>query len=208
MFGGLMLLATGASLGLHALSGLGMATYVAGLGFFGLFVRDILAVPRRRNVPTAALHLVGALLWGVLTSIALVVAFSFDEPSLIRNLIVVGGAGGFVFQALLGAWSFLLPSTRPPDPERRRRELIAMELGGRAQVTAYNVGLLAILIGLVGDVGISSAGIVLVWCAASMAIAKTWTFPRLARLPRVVTRSERWWAPPEQTPPEQRSPSI
>jgi hypothetical protein len=140
-----------------------------------------------------------ALGWCVLTSVALVGVLGISHASSARDLLVVGGAAGFVFQALLGAWSFLLPSTRPPDPQRRRAELVAMELGGKAQVVAYNVGLVLVLIGLRTGADVSLAGITLTWCAAVWAIAKTWSFPLLARLRSVGELSERWWAPPEST---------
>jgi nitrite reductase (NO-forming) len=198
MFGGLMVLATGASIDQPLIGGLGMVAYVLGLARFGLYVRAMLSIPRRRRVPTAALHLIAALGWCVVTSVALAAMLLLDDPSETRDLLVVGGAGGFVFQALLGAWSFLLPSTRPPDPERRRRELIAMEVGGRTQVIAFNVGLALVLGGLVTESDISHAGIVVLWSTALWTLAKTWTFPWIARLPSVGTRSRAWWAPPEQ----------
>ncbi|HEU4481172.1 MAG TPA: hypothetical protein VFS18_04740, partial [Actinomycetota bacterium] len=197
MFGGLMALSTAASLGLDAFAALGMVFYVGGLAAFGVYVRRTLEVPRRRKVPTAALHLIAAIAWSAATSLVLVVSLAASEVSLTRDVLVVGGAGGFVFQALLGAWSFLLPSTRPPGAERRRSELTAMEILGRPQVIAYNVGLVAILIGLQTDIDISLVGIMVAWSAAAWAMCKAWFFPMLAGVPSVQARGERWWAPPE-----------
>ena len=197
MFGGLMVLSTGASADAAPVAVAGMALYVAGLIVFAIYVRQILVIPRRRKVPTAALHLISALAWCGVTSLALTASFARSDPSLARDVLVVGGAGGFVFQAIIGAWSFLLPSTRAPIPERRRRELTAMELLGRPQVVAYNAGLVAIIVGLRTDIDISLLGNILAWIAAAWAIAKSWSFPRLGTLPSVRRRSEHWWAPPE-----------
>ena len=197
MFGGLTVLASGASIDIAWLAATGLVLYAVGLGLFATYVVQTLAVQSRRAIPAAALHLVAALVWLALTTVMLVVGFAAGDAAVVRDVVVVGGAGGVVFQALMGAWSFLLPSTRPPVPERRRRELMAMEIGARPQVIAYNAGLIAILVGLRTAIDISLIGIVLAWAAAAWVIAKTWTFPLLATLPSVAERSDRWWAPPE-----------
>lgn len=198
MFGGLTVLATGNSIGFGPLAGVGMASYAAGLATFAVYVRKVLATPRRRQVPTAALHLVAALAWLGFTALSLVVVSTTTDHTALRDLVVVGGAGGFAFQAVLGAWSFLLPSTRAPLPELRRRELVAMELGGRAQVIVYNIGLVAVLVGLRSGINSALVGTVCVWSAAAWALAKSWGFPLLASMPTVRERSERWWAEPER----------
>jgi hypothetical protein len=71
-----------------------------------------------------------------------------------------------------------------------------MELGGRAQVIAYNLGAVVALIGLRTEINVALIGIVATWMAAAWALAKTWTFPLLARLRLVHRWSERWWAAP------------
>ena len=197
MFGGLSAFATGASLDLNWFSALGMASYALGLVVLGAYMRKVLGTPRRRRFPTAGLHLVGALVWLGVTTAALVVTAAIGDQSAIRHFVVVGGAAGFAFQALLGAWSFLLPSTRAPIPERRRRELVTMEVGGRAQVIVYNIGLLAILIGLRTGVDTASVGTIMAWGAASWAMFKLWSFPWLAAAPTIHGMSDRWWATPE-----------
>ncbi|MPZ69506.1 MAG: hypothetical protein GEU71_08260 [Actinobacteria bacterium] len=196
MFGGLMVFSTGASLGLGWMASVGLATYAAGFAIFGFYVRKILAVKSRRQVPTAALHLVSAVAWLAVTVVAGIILTATSDHAALRDFIVVGGAAGFVFQALLGAWAFLLPSTRAPIPEQRRRELVAMELGGRLQVAAYNLGLVAAMVGLRTDIDISLAGIILAWTAAVSAMTKSWIFPYLGRLRGVQVRSDLWWAPP------------
>jgi nitrite reductase (NO-forming) len=197
MFGGLVLVSTGAAFSNSFLPAAGICFYAIGLASFALYVRRVLVIPRRRKIPTAAMHLLGAVIWAAVTSLGLILSFGRSDPFLTRDLLVVGGAAGFVFQALLGAWSFLVPSTRPPLPERRRRELTAMELGGRVQVVAYNVGLIAVLIGLETKLNAFSIGIALAWSAAACALAKLWSFPLLAKLAVVRTESAERWAPPE-----------
>lgn len=198
MFGGLALFAAGATISSAWIGSVGMLSYTVGLATFGGYVREVLSVSRRRKVPTAALHLVAALAWLAVTAVTLVVLSALEDHAALRDFIVVGGAAGFVFQAVLGAWSFLLPSTRAPLPGVRRRELVAMELGGRAQVLVYNLGLVAVLVGLRGGADSATAGIILAWSAAAWALAKSWGFPLLASLPLVRARSQRWWAAPKE----------
>jgi nitrite reductase (NO-forming) len=197
MFGGLLLVSTGATTSVELMAAFGMAMYVAGLIAFGAYLKTVLTIPSRRKIPTAAFHLVSAQAWAFITAMALVSALAQGESGMTRDLVVVGGAGGFALQALLGAWSFLLPSTRPPVPQRRRVELVAMELGGRSQVVAYNFGLILILVGLRTAFEVSITGIVLSWTAAAWALTKSWVFPFLSRLESVERLSAEWWTDPQ-----------
>lgn len=196
MFLGLLLMSTGATTSVAWIGGAGMATYMLGLITFGLYLREVLAIPSRRKIPTAAFHLVAAMGWAVITTIALVVILTQAHWAAARDFVVVGGAIGFAFQALLGAWSFLLPSTRAPIPARRRVEVVAMEVGGRIQAVAYNAGLVLALVGLRSETELSLVGIWLTWTAAGWALTKTWCFPLLAKLASVQRRSVAWWADP------------
>ena len=198
MFTGLMVMSTGATTTLGFVGGLGMGIYLIGLATFGMYVRKVLSTPSRRKIPTAAIHLIGAMSWALITTTALVIALLLGDWSAVRDLVVVGGAAGFAFQALIGAWSFLLPSTRAPIPERRRVELVAMELGGRAQLISYNAGLILVLVGLRLGTQLSLVGISLAWTAAAWAIAKAWAFPLLAGSGHVQRRAAAWWAEPEK----------
>jgi hypothetical protein len=198
MAGGLLVMSTGATTSQEWLAGLGMGIYVCGLAAFGLYVRTVLATPRRRRVPTAALHLVAAMAWAGITTATLAIAMMQGDGGATRDL-VVGGAAGFAFQALLGAWSFLLPSTRAPVPQRRRVELMAMELGGPAQAVAFNLGVLLTLVGLRSDIDASSiTGVTLAWLAALWVLAKAWFFPALSNLPVVERLSANWWSEPDK----------
>jgi nitrite reductase (NO-forming) len=199
MAGGLLLVSTGATTNLEWLAGTGMALYVAGFALFALYLKAVLAIPSRREIPTAAFHLVAAMAWALVTAVAIAITMARGDSAATRDFIVVGGALGFAFQALMGAWSFLLPSTRPPVPQQRRVELIAMELGGRSQVLTYNVGLVLALLGLRLDTQVSLLGTWAAWTAAAWVLTKSWTFPILSGLPAVERRSARWWADPEKT---------
>ena len=198
MFLGLMVMSTGATTALGPVGGVGMGIYLIGLATFGIYLKQVLSTPSRRRIPTAAFHLIGAMVWALLSATALVVALVLGDWAAVRDLVVVGGAAGFAFQALLGAWSFLLPSTRAPIPERRRVELIAMELAGRVQVIAYNAGLVLALVGLRSGTELSLVGILLAWVAAAWAIVKAWSFSLLAKSPHIQRRAAAWWAEPEK----------
>lgn len=198
MFVGLMVMSTGATAAIGWVGGIGMATYLIGLMNFGLYLRQVLTTPSRRKIPTAAFHLVAAIVWALTTVIALIVIIAREDWGAARDFVVVGGAVGFALQALMGAWSFLLPSTRPAMPARRRVELVAMDVGGRVQVVAYNAGLVLALAGLRSGTKLSLAGICLAWVAIAWVLTKTWCFPLLSNPPSVQRRSAVWWADPER----------
>lgn len=195
MFGGLAVLSAGATLTQNVISLMGIAFYGVGLAGFAVYLRQVLSTTRRRRVPTAALHILAALSWLLVTTVVVAVSFGRGDASLKRDVLVVGGVVGFVFQALLGAWSFLLPSTRAPLPQRRRWELTAMEVGGRTQVVAFNLGLFIVAAGVWTGMNVSVVGIGLTWSAAAFAVAKSWTFPFLANRAFVRAYSDRWWTP-------------
>ena len=196
MFLGLMVMSGGATTEAGVVGGAGMGIYLIGFGTFALYIKQVLLTPSRRKIPTAAFHLIAAVTWALASTVALMLTLWRGDWTAVRDFAVVGGAAGFVFQALMGAWLFLLPSTRAPVPERRRVELIAMELGGRAQVVAYNAGLVLVLVGLRSGWELSLVGIWLAWIAASWALVKAWTFPALSRLTHVQRRAAAWWAEP------------
>jgi nitrite reductase (NO-forming) len=195
LVGGLLVFAGGTTVGSRWGAATGMAAYAVGLALFGRYLYGVVTTPRRRKVPAAAFHLVAALVWLGVTTVTLTLAAATGDHVLAREAVVVGGAAGFVFQALLGAWTFLVPSLRRVrHPEQRRRELTASDLGGRVQAAAYNAGLLAFL---VAPGRAAAAGAAVAVAAAAWGLAKTWAFRWLAHLPPVVRRSDRWWADPE-----------
>lgn len=88
-----------------------------GLITFGLYLKHVLATRSRRRIPIAAVHLVAAMAWAVITTTALVVTLTQAHWVAARDFVVVGGAGGFAFQALMGAWSFLYRAAVRPFPD-------------------------------------------------------------------------------------------
>ncbi|MDQ3673290.1 MAG: hypothetical protein M3365_02810, partial [Gemmatimonadota bacterium] len=159
--------------------------------------RTVARRPRRRRVPAAGLHLGASVAWMMAVALVQVVLLIRADIAALRDVWVVGIALGVIGQALLGAWSFLLPSGRPAVPEVRRRELFAFELGGRAQVAGFNLGLVVLLLELRGLVPASMGafGVALVWSAGVWALLKCWSFPLLARLPGMSARATRYWLP-------------
>lgn len=197
MAGGLLVVSIAVTTGQSPLAATGMGSYAAGLALFAAHAKGVLATPRRRRIPTAGFHLLAAIAWALITAGACVVTLLQADDAATRDLVVVGGAAGFTFQALLGAWSFLLPSTRAPVAAKRRRELVAMEIGGRVQVLAYNSGLVLALCGLRAGSDLAVIGTWLAWTAAAWALLKAWFFPLLSALPSVERRATAWWADPE-----------
>jgi hypothetical protein len=70
-----------------------------------------------------------------------------------------------------------------------------MELGGRTQVVAFNLGLVIVVLGGWTEMNASVVRIGLTWTAAAFAVAKSWTFPRLANSAFIRAYSDRWWTP-------------
>jgi hypothetical protein len=103
----------------------------------------------------------------------------------------------------LGPFSF--PVRGAPVPDRRRRELVAMELGGRIQVVAYNIGVIAVVIGLRSELDSEVLGTVLAWAAATWVLLKSWGFPLLATTSAVHRNSAQWWAAPKEENPFRRT---
>lgn len=73
-----------------------------------------------------------------------------------------------------------------------------MELGGRAQVIAYNLALVITFVGLRSNLEISLVGIVMGWLAVTWTLFKSWSFPALSGLAVVEDLSAVWWAEPDQ----------
>jgi nitrite reductase (NO-forming) len=197
MFGGLLVLATGLSLNLVLLAAAGGVLLVAGLAPFVRVAARIATGKRRFPVPVAAWHLMAAIGWLALVALAQIGLLVTGNLGAVSDLWLVGLAGGTVVQAILGAWSFLLPMDRQVGGGVRRLHLVAFEIGGRLQVAAYNLGLVLLVLSLrgAGFSGSRQLAISLVWAAVAWALFKSFAFGRLAKLPRVARRSESWWEP-------------
>jgi nitrite reductase (NO-forming) len=196
-FIGLLTIALGLTLGVPLIAAAGAACFVAGLI---PFVRSVLLAarrPKRYPVPVSALHLIAAVVWLLVVSVMQVATLGIGNEAATRALWLVGLAGGTVVQAVLGAWSFLLPMEKPVGAETRRLHLVAFEKGARVQVAAYNGGLVLLLFGLLvpAPAGTRAVGLTLVWAAAAWALYKSCAFVRIARWPSVAVVSRLWWQP-------------
>lgn len=200
MFAGICVMAVGLTVGARAVATGGAVVLVVGVAPLGGLVRGALSMPRRRRIPLSACHLIAAMAWCAFVCVIQVVVIARGDGAALRDLWVVGLAAGFTLQAVIGAWSFLLPSARRVDAETRRRELVAFEVGAMIQVVAYNVGLVLVLASLRGllPATAGTAGAALVCGAAAFAVAKSWAFALLARLPRVRARAQVWWMLPNE----------
>ena len=198
LFAGLVTVALGLTTGLLPVALVGAGVLLAGLRPFAAMVWAVVRTPSRRAVPLAGLHLMAALAWLGVVLVLQVPLIAWENFSFLQYLWRWGLGLGFVLQAVLGAWAFLLPMMRPGVPDLRRRELIAFELGGAFQVAGYNLGILLLVAGHATPrlAWLSTAGAALFIGAAGTGIIKAWIFPLLARRRRVAERAARWWAPP------------
>jgi nitrite reductase (NO-forming) len=197
MFGGLVVTASGLSLNVPLVAAAGAAALLAGLAPFVRVAARVATGRRRFPVPVAAWHLLAAILWLTVVCGTQIWLLGAGNAGAVSDLWIVGLAGGTVVQAILGAWSFLLPMEQQVAGGIRRLHLTAFEIGSRAQVAAYNLGLVLLGLSLLGAGfgGSRQLAIGLVWSAAAWALVKSFSFPLLARLPGVARRSATWWEP-------------
>jgi nitrite reductase (NO-forming) len=197
LFAALLTLTLGLAAGWLLVATMGAVLLVAGLKPFAEMVLTVMRTPRRRAIPVAALHLIAALAWFGFVIVLQVPLVATEKFAFLQYLWRWGLGLGFVLQAVLGAWAFLLPMARPGIPELRRRELIAFEIGAAIQVVAYNVGVLLLVLGHAGPKlpWLSTIGAALFFLAVVLGVIKGWTYPLLARGRRVAERSAQWWAP-------------
>lgn len=195
--GGLTILALGLSLGAIPLAAVGGVAYALGaLGLLHLAVRSASA-PRTWPVPLTAMHFVAAAAWFLGGTLALAVATirgvaSFDA---FRQVFLVAFVGGWIVQALLGAWLYLLPMATPGHPDARRRSLAGAEFGGRLQLVTLNGGLLLMALRAAGWVAdpVGAVGVGLAIGGGALALLKAWTFDLLGRSPVLSERLLAVW---------------
>lgn len=175
----------------------GGVAYAAGALSLIWLIGSVLRMERSWAIPSAALHMMGAVVWFVSGSIGLAVALfsgaaSFDR---FREVFLTAFVLGWLIQVLLGAWSYLLPMARPGHPTERRRALAVFESGGRTQVVLLNLGLLLMAGRGAGSLGHrwGALGVVMVLLGGGIALAKAWTFPFASRLPVLTERARAVW---------------
>ncbi|MBI4260327.1 MAG: hypothetical protein HY658_07145 [Actinobacteria bacterium] len=194
---GVAALAGGLALRADGVAAAGAVAFALGMAGLAAMAVRTARMPRRWPVPVAAKHLVAAMGWGIAGSVALAVRLVAEPGSFtgFRDVFLSAAVAGWVIQTLLGAWQYLLPVQRPGHPDRRRRALAAVEIGGNLQVLVGNAGLLAVVLEA-GGLLPSAAGALGAWvalAAGAVALAKAWTHPWLARLPGSERRAARMW---------------
>jgi nitrite reductase (NO-forming) len=195
LIGGVAAIATGLATRTRPVAAVGGVAEAAGaLGVVWLVAKTI-RTPRTWPVPLAAKHLICAVGWFVVGSLAFAVALGLDAFAAFRVPYLVMFVGGWAVQTLLGAWMYLLPMARPGHPDERRRQLAVAELGGTLQLLALNTGVG--LMALAGAGLISAAagfvGLGLALGGGAIALAKAWLFPVLARASVLTPRLRRIW---------------
>jgi nitrite reductase (NO-forming) len=178
----------------------GIFESIGALGILWMVSR-VLRAPRAQAAPVSAMHLVAGVVWFTVGCTALAVSVwhgveGFDDFSLDFLAIFVAG---WIAQVLLGAWSFLLPNTRPGHPDVRRAGLVAIEFVGWVQLAAMNAGVALMVLRAAGWVGgtAGSIGIALALGGGAIALAKAWAFPALAAVGLSDPRGQTVWGRPE-----------
>jgi nitrite reductase (NO-forming) len=182
---GVVMIASGLALRATPLAAIGGVAYAGGaLGLGWMVVRSITS-EKRWPVPVSAKHLVLAATWFVAGTLALAVALlggveSFDR---FREVYLTMFVGGWIVQALLGAWQYLLPMARPAHPDERRRFLAAIEFGGTLELVALNAGLVLLALHAAGWVSgaLASLGAGSALGGGGLALVKAWAFAPMSR---------------------------
>ena len=191
-------LATGLALRTTPVAVVGGLFELSGALGLAWMVSRVVRTPRPRAAPVSALHLIAAVVWFVIGCAAFSVTawhgtVGFDDFS--QDFLAIFVVG-WVAQVLLGAWSFLLPNTRPGHPDVRRAGLVAIEFAAWAQLAAVNVGVALMSMQAAGWLGrtAGSIGVALAVAGGSFALVKAWAFPVLASAGLSDRRGEAAWS--------------
>jgi len=183
---GVILLAVGFAFGLTAVAAVGGLAWLAGAGGVLWMVTKVIRTPRRYPPPIAARHLLAAIAWFAVGSVALAIsaargAAGFDT---FRSDFLVFFVLGWIVQTLLGAWLYLLPMQRAAHPDERRATLMALEFGGWIELIALNAGVALMAARGAGWVpaGAGQLGVILAFVGGGIALGKAWSFPWLGGL--------------------------
>lgn len=172
--GGLAVEVVGLALDLRALAAVGAVAYAVGALDLGIGTAAALRPRPTRWERAPALHLGAAIAWlgvGTILQAAALVVDRWDRwlPALLAVV-----AAGVVVQALVGAWSYLVPMRAPGGPDEHRRRLAVAGLGAWPQAAVFNVGVLLLTADLlgalptsVGAIGVGAAAV-----ATALAVAK------------------------------------
>ncbi len=195
---GALMTALGLAIRVTAVAAVGGLFELCGALGLSWMVSRVLSTERSRPAPLAALHLVAGVIWFTIGCTALAISVwhgvnGFDAFSLdFLSIFIVG----WIAQVLLGAWSFLLPNTRPGHPDVRRATLVAIEFAAWVQVVALNAGVALMSMRAAGWLGptAGSIGVALALGGATIALVKAWAFPALGSAGLSGRRGEAMWS--------------
>jgi nitrite reductase (NO-forming) len=182
--GGAVALALGLALRSWPIALAGGIAFGAGAATLAWVVVHVVRTPRTGPAPLAARHVLAGFGWFLVGCVALLVSLARGSFGPFLEPFLVIFVGGWTVQVLLGAWLYLLPVARPGHPDERRRQLAAIEIGGRLELALLNLGLLLLASRAAGwapsAVGELGAGLSL--AGGGIALVKAWTFPFLGRV--------------------------
>ncbi len=166
--GGVALQAAGLLLDRTAVVAAGALFYAAGAG--DLTRVALLTLRRRPRVPepTPSLHLLAAVAWLLVAAVAQAVASLAGRIDSARDFLLVTLGLGVVVQALLGAWSYLLPVSATGGARVRRLRLARTREGAPTRAVAFNLG---VGMAAAGSVTAGDAGGVLVLAGVTAGVA-------------------------------------
>lgn len=161
---GVVVAAVGAAIGVRTIAALGAAGYT--LGAVEVVAMAVLALRRRPEHAevAAASHLIAALTWLALGSAAWTAMTAAGTSDRYLLAVVAAIALGTVIQALLGAWSHLVPMAATGGPEAHRRRLARADLLVAPQVAAFNLAVAVV-------VGAAAGGLPDAWASLGVAVA-------------------------------------
>lgn len=172
--GGLAVEVVGLALDLRGLAAVGALAYSAGALDLGIGTAAALRPRPTRSELASVLHLGAAIAWLGVGAILQAVALVVDRWDRWLPALLAIVAAGVVVQALLGAWSYLVPMRAPGGPEEHRRRLAVAARGAGPQAAVFNGGVLLLTADLLGALP-GSAGAIGVGAAAlatAAAVAK------------------------------------
>lgn len=152
----------------------GGIAYAAGAAELARMAAMTLAARPTKGEVVSGLHLSGAVFWLLAGAIGQAVALALGGFDAFLPFLVLCLAGGVAVQALLGAWSYMLPMAAPGGPEEHRRRLALVGRGGGGQVITYNLGLVMVVVATagVGPASIGAVGVVVAVASTVFAVAK------------------------------------
>ena len=120
-------------------------------------------------------HLAAAIAWYVVSVTAVgagVVRDGVAPAGWTLGAAAIPLVGGWALQALVGAWSHLLPAVASTEPARRARQRATLGRAAWPRLLAWNGGVLLAWLGVAGGtLPVTVVGALTLWAAAALAVA-------------------------------------